>query len=130
MTNLRWVCLIITLLTAASSVVLARGGYGHHGRSHLNIGIGYYGPGYYGYGGYGLGGYGYGYGYSFNNRPYYDYPPTMIVSSTPPVYIQQAQPVQPQPNYWYYCQNPEGYYPYVQNCSGGWLQVAPQPSEQ
>ncbi len=88
MANLRWVCLIITFLTAASSVVLARGGYGHHGRSHLNIGIGYYGPGYYGYGGYGLGGY--GYGYPFYNRPYYDYPPTMIVSSTPPVYIQQA----------------------------------------
>lgn len=148
MTNLRWICLIITLLTAASSAVWARGGGhgggghnsyggGHNnyggGHSHLNIGIGYYGPGYYGYGGYGYGGYGlggYGYGYPFYNRPYYSYPPTVIVPSTPPVYIQQVQPVQLQPNYWYYCQNPEGYYPYVKNCPGGWLQVAPQPSGQ
>lgn len=39
---------------------------------------------------------------------------------TPPVYEQQP----PQP-YWYYCQNPGGYYPYVQQCPNGWLQVVP-----
>jgi hypothetical protein len=29
-------------------------------------------------------------------------------------------------NYWYYCENPAGYYPYVQSCSKGWMQVVPQ----
>ncbi len=118
-------------LSILSTTVLARG---HH-HSHLNIGLGYYGPGF--YGGYGLGGYGYGYGfgYPFYYPPAYAYPPTMVMPSTPPVYIQQqqaqpTQPAQPQTNYWYYCQNPDGYYPYIKNCPGGWLQVAPQPPGQ
>ena len=29
------------------------------------------------------------------------------------------------PSYWYYCQNPAGYYPYVSECPGGWLTVTP-----
>lgn len=156
MKNIKLIYLIVPLLAMITSPsVLARdkhggsghsgGSYGHssHGHSHLNLGInlgGYYAPGFYGYGGYrryGYGGYGfggYGYGYpSFSYPPYYAYPPTVIVPPTPPVYIQQqqAQPsIQPQTNYWYYCQNPDGYYPYVENCPGGWLQVAPQPSVQ
>lgn len=28
---------------------------------------------------------------------------------------------------WYYCQNPAGYYPYVQNCAGGWQPVPMVP---
>jgi hypothetical protein len=59
------------------------------------------------------------------------------VPTAPPVYIQQQQPQpqqqaapQPQINYWHYCRNPEGYYPYVKKCPDGWLQVAPQPSSQ
>ena len=119
------------------------GSHGSHGHSHLNIGLGYYGPGFYGYGGYGgyggFGGYGYGsygfggYGYGdpYYYPPYYAYPRTVIVPSTPPVYIQQqVQPVQPQTSYWYYCQEPEGYYPHVKKCPRGWLQVAPQPYAQ
>jgi len=27
--------------------------------------------------------------------------------------------------YWYYCRNPQGYYPYVTSCPGGWVQVIP-----
>lgn len=122
------------LVILAGNSVWARG---HH--SHVNIGLGYYGPGFYGgygYGGYGFGGYGMGgFGYPFYYPPSYYFPPTVIVPTTPPVYIQQqqaqpSQPVQPQTNYWYYCQNPDGYYPYVKNCPGGWLQVAPQPPGQ
>jgi hypothetical protein len=26
---------------------------------------------------------------------------------------------------WYYCSNPQGYYPYIKNCPGGWLTVVP-----
>jgi hypothetical protein len=97
----------------------------------LSIGLGYYGPGF--YGGYGFGGYGFGYPYYY--PPYYSYPQTVIVPTTPPVYIQQqqaqpAQQAQPQTNYWYYCREPDGYYPYVKACPGGWLQVAPQPPGQ
>ena len=33
---------------------------------------------------------------------------------------------QPQ-GYWYRCNQPDGYYPYVTQCPGGWLQVPAQP---
>lgn len=49
--------------------------------------------------------------------PYYVAPP-VIVQQESPVYTQQ-------PAYWYYCQNPQGYYPYVQQCPGGWMTVVP-----
>lgn len=63
--------------------------------------------------------------------PYY-YPPVIMAPSAPPVYIEQGQaseaeqpPVQPQAqsNYWYYCNNPDGYYPYIKQCPGGWKKV-------
>lgn len=88
--------------------------------------MGYY-PGYYGYGSFG---YGNPFFYpQFFYSPYYAYPPTVVVPATPPVYIQQeiTPPVQIQTQYWYYCRNPEGYYPYVKQCPNGWLQVPPQP---
>ena len=65
-----------------------------------------------------------------NRLPYYVYPPAVVtVPVTPPVYIQQAPPVIQQypPGYWYYCNNPEGYYPYIQQCPNGWQQVEPTP---
>lgn len=60
--------------------------------------------------------------------PYYYYPP-VIVRPEPQVYIEKAAPV-PAPqtqSYWYYCTNPQGYYPYVKDCPSGWLQVVPTP---
>ena len=30
-----------------------------------------------------------------------------------------------QPQYWYYCTDPPGYYPYVTNCRAAWLPVVP-----
>jgi hypothetical protein len=47
----------------------------------------------------------------------------------PPVVVQPAPPVSTPlpPRYWYYCNNPQGYYPYVQHCPGGWRPVAPSP---
>lgn len=58
-------------------------------------------------------------------EPYYYYPPTVAVQPSPPVYIEQAQPAPQQ--YWYFCQNPQGYYPYVKECSSTWQRVLPQP---
>jgi hypothetical protein len=55
--------------------------------------------------------------------PYYDVSPPAAVEPQPPAY---AQPAQPQEDYWYYCQNPQGYYPYVKSCPGGWMKVVPQ----
>ncbi|HYB71975.1 MAG TPA: hypothetical protein VED18_01285 [Candidatus Sulfotelmatobacter sp.] len=38
------------------------------------------------------------------------------------MYVQQ----QPQQQSWYYCREANGYYPYVQQCPSGWMQVPPQ----
>lgn len=55
--------------------------------------------------------------------PYYYYPAPPVIVQQPPV-LQPIPPSQP-PVYWYYCPNPQGYYPYVQQCPSGWLQVVP-----
>jgi hypothetical protein len=89
-------------------------------------------------------GYPYGYPYAYN-------PPTVIVTQPPQpqVYIEQgsgatATPdVAPPPatqtapttsagnnntqGYWYYCEQSDGYYPYVKECAAGWKQVTPTP---
>jgi hypothetical protein len=55
--------------------------------------------------------------------PYYAYPlPVVVQPAPPPVYIEQA----PQ-QVWYFCDNPQGYYPDVQQCPGGWREIVPQP---
>jgi len=118
-------------------------GGGHYGGGHYG---GYYGGHFHGYGGFygrpSVGfyfgpGFGWPYYYPYypsfpyyRYYPYYPYPPAITVPSSPPVYIQRntEQPApQPQSSYWYYCRHPNGYYPYVKECPGGWQQVAPQP---
>lgn len=67
--------------------------------------------------------------------PYYgpSYNTTTIVTQPAPVYIEQAPGPAPATaptsasNSWYYCNNPDGYYPYVKECPSGWQKVAPQP---
>ena len=63
-------------------------------------------------------------------EPYPYYPP-VVVTPPPQVYGQPApqtpNPPPPAPSYWYYCEEPQGYYPYVQQCPGGWRPVAPTP---
>ena len=69
--------------------------------------------------------------YSFP-PPYY-YPPVVAAPYAPTQYIEQElAPVAPsQPSaYWYYCAEDQSYYPYVQQCPGGWQLVAPQPPPQ
>ena len=55
--------------------------------------------------------------------PYYS--PAPVYYAPPPVYME---PPAPQENYWYYCAPSRAYYPYVQDCPGGWQRVAPQPA--
>ena len=54
--------------------------------------------------------------------PYYYPPPRYFVPPAPPLYMEQS----PDPNFWYFCPESNAYYPYVQQCSGGWQQVVPQ----
>jgi hypothetical protein len=63
------------------------------------------------------GSYPYAYSYAYP----YAYPP-VVVQPSPQVSVQP-----PPPQYWYYCDNPQGYYPYVQQCAGGWRPVSPTP---
>jgi hypothetical protein len=93
-------------------------------------------PGYaWGHGGFHHGGHGHVFvggrifiGAPFWWGPWYPYPyyasPPVVVQQTPPVYIQQDTPGQAA-TYWYYCEQAQGYYPYVKACPGGWLTVVP-----
>ena len=67
-----------------------------------------------------------GYPYPY---PYY-YPPYPAYYAPPAGPAPQA-PIQatgaPPQQYWYYCDDPQGYYPYVANCGSSWRQVAPTP---
>ncbi|MBI3524229.1 MAG: hypothetical protein HY066_06825 [Betaproteobacteria bacterium] len=58
-------------------------------------------------------------------RPYY--PPVIIERASAPIYVEQSAPPAPPINYWYYCDGSKTYYPYVQECPGGWRKVPPQP---
>ena len=112
-----------------------------------------YVPGYYygGYGGYGYGGFGYGYPYYgyygyypyYPYYPYYSYYPYYPYYNYNPYYSGQSVDNQQEPEtyiergsqdqeqiYWYFCKDPEGYYPYVKNCPKGWLKVMPDTTPQ
>jgi hypothetical protein len=117
MKQMKGVCLVLALLVSmTSSLVMAHGG---HYRGHGGYGFGFYS------------GFPWPFYYPFY-PPYYTYPPAIVTVPAPPqVYIQrdsrQTAPQRPA-NYWYYCRDPDGYYPYVRQCPGGWQQVAPLPS--
>jgi hypothetical protein len=100
-----------------------KGGYhgGYYGGTRVFIG-GWWGPGWWGPGWWGAP-YPYAYPYPY---PYYSTPPA-VIQQAPQEYIQQGS-APPQQSYWYYCPNPQGYYPYIKECPSGWLQVVPQPT--
>jgi hypothetical protein len=56
--------------------------------------------------------------------PYYDPASAVAVEQQPEQYADSGQ--QQSDSYWYYCQDPQGYYPYVKSCPGGWMKVVPQ----
>ncbi|MBV8633601.1 MAG: hypothetical protein JO002_03860 [Burkholderiaceae bacterium] len=59
--------------------------------------------------------------------PYYG---TSFLVEAPVTYVEMAPSdsgaVQPATS-WYYCKNPEGYFPYVKTCPSGWQEVPIQP---
>lgn len=85
---------------------------------------GFYGPRFYGGPTFGFGVY----------APLWAPPP--VYYAPPPVVVQQgyvaqpavaAAPAAPSPGYWYYCNNPQGYYPYIRQCSSQWMTVPANP---
>jgi hypothetical protein len=58
--------------------------------------------------------------------PYPTYVPPAIVVQQPPPSPSGLPPAQ----YWYYCDNPSGYYPYVASCNVPWRPVPATPPAQ
>lgn len=87
-------------------------------RGHSSVGVvigaplgwGYY-PGWYSY------------------APAYSYPSTVVIESSPPVYVERAPAGASSGDYWYYCRKSRAYYPYVKTCPAGWERVAPRPAD-
>ena len=135
--------LTVTLLVGGSTSGSAfghgggggRGGGGWHGGTRVGIHLGApigFNYGYYPYSYYGAPYYGLPY---YSPAPVY-YPP---VQSAPVIYTEQDDASQfkvqgvpknlspdVQGSWWYYCVDSKTYYPYVNQCAGGWLRVAPQ----
>ena len=72
----------------------------------------------------------------YNTDPYYGYGPyysPVQGQQQPTVYVEQQAPMdgaQPTPQaqaqqYWYYCQDSNTYFPYVQSCATPWQPVVP-----
>ena len=124
MKTLKTVIMVVLILLVTFPLVQAVE-VRYHGRSYYRG----YAYGYYGRYGYGWRGYPYRWGYPYWwAYPYYDpyyyggygEPPVPPQGVTPP-----AASGQQQPSYWHFCQDPEGYYPYVKECPGGWMTVVP-----
>ncbi len=113
------VVLSIILGAVASSAAMAdHRHFGHEHEAHFGVYLGAPWPWYWNYPA--------PYPY-YPNYPYY--PPVVAAPATPPVYMEQGQqqPAPPQKYYWYYCSNPQGYYPYVRQCQTDWQEVSPTP---
>ena len=116
----------LILLAGISVSGVALADRGHGSRGHIGIGV-YLGTPYlYPY-------YPYPSPYYY---PYSYYPPVVITPAQPPVYIeqqelqpvpQQISPSAPATYFWYHCDKPEGYYPYIKECATGWQKVQPTP---
>jgi hypothetical protein len=112
--------ILLTIGLLLTAPVSGRAGSSTHYSFGLNLGVGV--PGYYGSPGWGP-------------RPYwgppavvvppyaYPAPPVVVVPQQPQTYVQRNQQ---ESGYWYYCQNPQGYYPYIKSCPGGWMKVVPE----
>ena len=128
MKSIKLLCGLVFLIGIGISIsAAAHNGHFHHGHFHHGARVGvviggplwWPGPGYYA-----------------PYAPYYDYypySPIVTMPAQPSVYIEQSQASvssTAQSAYWYYCDNPEGYYPYIKQCSGQWQKVAPVPPTQ
>ena len=106
------VLIAIALLLGSAAPGDARG-YRGHGGAHVWVGPGiwwgshaFWGPFWWGH-------------------PYpYSAGPPVVIQQPAPINAEPAPPA-PEPYYWYYCQERQAYYPYVQQCPNGWMKVVP-----
>jgi hypothetical protein len=62
--------------------------------------------------------------YNYPYYPYYGYPyayPEILPETVPPVASATQAPT------WYYCDDPQGYYPYIRTCDHAWQAVPASP---
>lgn len=111
-------------------------GHGYRGYRGSRSRIGFYGNFSYGWPSYYYRPYGYWNSYYWPAFSPVIYPPVVVVPTEPSVYIQQPQTsrvisssTSANTEYWYYCENPAGYYPEVQNCSDDWIRVLPRSAQ-
>ena len=97
-----------------------------HDFDRFGVGFGFWDP-WWGWGPADYWGYYYPYYYPPYYPAYYSAPPPEAPGYAPPAGAPAQTTGAPPPQYWYYCDNPQGYYPYVQNCSAAWRQVAATP---
>jgi hypothetical protein len=104
--------LLVMAILPAGAITCYAGGHGHHG-GHFSGSI-WIGPGW-------------GIAWPGPCYPLYyscDVPRTAVQ----PGYEENVRaPAPEEEDYWYYCRKPEGYYPYVKKCPGGWMKVVPPP---
>jgi hypothetical protein len=115
--------LLVALVCAALMAAPSLGEAGHgRTRYFFGVNIGIPGPAWYG-------------PPVWAPRPYWAHP--MVIAAPPvyyapaPVFVRQPpayirQPALDESDYWYYCESPRGYYPYVKSCPGGWMKVVPE----
>ena len=110
--SLKWLAAALLLASAGIGSAWADGWHGGHAHFGVVVGVPW-GPWYY-------------------PSPYYYPPYPPVVVERPSVYVEQAVPPAQtaQAANWYYCAAAKAYYPYVNECPGGWQQVAPQPPRQ
>jgi hypothetical protein len=60
-------------------------------------------------------------------EPVYPYPPPDPYGAQSPAMMPPPEPLPPPPHYWYHCDAPAGFYPYVSRCPGGWRPVPATP---
>lgn len=125
------VLLLVMLISGMSGVAVAGGGHGRYG-GHGNAGVRvvvdpflfvpWHYPGPYPYSPY--------YYSPYYYSPYY--PPAVVtVPAEPPVYIERGEGAESAPQasaFWYYCADPQGYYPDVKQCRVDWQAVPPRPA--
>jgi hypothetical protein len=118
--------LMVVLIVNTLPAHAERGGHEGYGGGHEGYGGGHegYGGGREGYGEFD--GPGWWWPGEWATDPYYPYyqAPPVTVEQPAELYVQPT-PQEEAPSYWYYCQAPQGYYPYVNKCPNGWMRVVP-----
>jgi hypothetical protein len=123
----------VLLVGATTNVALASHSHAHFS-SHPSV---QHNAGWHGHGPHWGGGF-YGPVWPWFYPGYYGYaipvfPDSFYSDSAAPVEFIQMSPtptaVDAPANSWYYCDESQGYYPYVKSCAGGWKQVPATPSK-